>query len=80
MGALARVGFANAHHSCYPRFPKHQKRRAVAAVSRQLHNQALSPHRRHHAVHTLALLTGHRLHREPNMVGNAKKWLNRAGH
>jgi phospholipase C len=64
----------------YAHFLMRQKRRALAVLGERLRNANLSGAERDHAVHTLALITGRRFHREANNREVAGAWLKRHGH
>ena len=59
----------------YVHFLRHQKARAIPAISRRLQKSGLSTPREEHAIRTLTLLTGRRFHREPDRETGARRWL-----
>lgn len=64
----------------YARFLMHQKRRALPCLAERIRDEGLPLAAREHAVHTLALISGRRFHREKDKLAHADKWLRRHGH
>ena len=64
----------------FAKFLGHQKPRALPALARILRDPKVSNDQRHHALRTLAVITGRKFHREQNGLVNADQWLKKYGY
>lgn len=58
---------------------RQQRRHAVPVLASIIRDEKRDIELRHHAVETLALIAGRKLHKEPNPIASADGWLRRRG-